>query len=290
MDEKKYIFLFIAITFGLSILLSLSIGLTGGHESKFVWLQFASMPIPALAVFIMTNIFKAPVIELEWNRFPIRWLPLALFLMPLTIHIVCLPLIAFLNNGSLPWQPWLTMNKEGLYYSPDSLGWGTLTLSRLVFRILINAITGVIIVSLLAYLEEIGWRAWMLPRLIKEFNVRKGVLLGAAIWALWHVPFMLSGILYVKAIPTYLILLINPFGIFGAGLVISWFWIKTKSIFIVSVAHGALNNWGQYAFKYMQDSVTGLQSHEIWLFVGVNGSLLMLGLVLLATIKNPKSA
>jgi hypothetical protein len=24
----------------------------------------------------------------------------------------------------------------------------------------------------------------------------------------------------------------------------------------VTIAHGALNNWGQYAFKYMKDSVT----------------------------------
>ena len=190
MNDKEALLLFISITFGLSILLSLFIGLTGGHESKFIWLQFASMPIPAIAVLIMSNIFKAPVTEKGLSRFPLGWLPLALFLMPLTIHIVCLPLFAFLNNGSLPWQLWLTTNKEGLYHTPDSRGWGTLTLNGLVFRILINAITGVIIVSLLAYLEEIGWRAWMLPRLIKELNVKKGVLLGAGIWALWHVPFM----------------------------------------------------------------------------------------------------
>ena len=94
----------------------------------------------------------------------------------------------------------------------------------------------------------------------------------------------------MKAVPTYLIVVINPFGIFGAGLVISWFWIKTKSIWIVSVAHGALNNWGQYAFKYMQDSVIDVRSYEVWLFVGVNGSLLILGLVMLATIKDLKPA
>ena len=126
----------------------------------------------------------------------------------------------------------------------------------------------------------------MLPRLIKLFNVKTGVFIGALIWALWHVPFMLSGILYLKAVPAYLILLINPFGIFGAGLVIGWLWTKTKSIWIVSIAHGALNNWGQYAFKYMQDSVTDLQSQQTWLFAGVNGSLLTLGLLIWFTMKN----
>src|SRR5215218_4476066 len=102
MKPRNYLNLFISITFGLSILLSLFIELTGGHESKFIWLQFASMPIPAFAVLIMTYVFKAPTDEPGWNRLPIKWLLPALFLMPLLIHIVCLPLIAFLNAGTLP--------------------------------------------------------------------------------------------------------------------------------------------------------------------------------------------
>src|SRR3982751_6148401 len=139
MKERNYLIIFIAITFGLSILLSLLIGLTGGHESKFIWLQFASMPIPAFAVLIMINIYKAPIDEPGWNKFPMPWLPVALFLMPLLIHIVCLPLMAFLNAGTLPWQTWLRANKEGLYHAPNNLGWGTLTVGGLAFRVLFNA-------------------------------------------------------------------------------------------------------------------------------------------------------
>jgi membrane protease YdiL (CAAX protease family) len=286
MKERNNLLVFIAITFSLSVLLSLFIGFTGGHESKFIWLQFASMPIPAIAVLIMINLFKAPIEEIELGKLPIYWLPLALLLMPVTIHIVCLPLINLLNDGAFPWQSWLTTKKEGLYISPGNFGWGTLTSSGLVFKIFINAITGVVIVSALAFLEEIGWRGWMLPRLIKQFNVKKGILIGSLVWALWHVPFILSGILYLKAVPVHLILLINPFGIFGAGLVISWLWTKTKSIWIVSIAHGALNNWGQYAFKYMQDSEANLQSRQMWLSVGINSSLLILGLIIFMTMKN----
>ena len=32
--------------------------------------------------------------------------------------------------------------------------------------------------------------------------------------------------------------------------------MRTESIWLVAVAHGSLNNWGQYAFKYMKDSGT----------------------------------
>lgn len=286
MKKTDHVAIFLSIVFCSSIFLSLFVGLSGGYESRFIWLRFfASVPV-SIAVIIMTTAFSAPAQVLTWNEFPVRWLPLALFLMPLTIHAVGLPLLTYLNNGRLPWQSWLVSNAEGVHNTPANFGWGTLTSGALIARIFFNAVTGVIIVSLIAFLEEIGWRAWLLPRLIEKFDVKKGVLIGAAVWALWHVPFMLSGIIYIKGIPTYLLVLINPFGIMGSGIVISWFWLKTKSIWIVCIAHGALNNWGQYAFKYMEDTAIDLQSRQIWLFTGVNGSLLILGLIVLVSLKN----
>ncbi len=39
------------------------------------------------------------------------------------------------------------------------------------------------------------------------------------------------------------------------GLIIGWLWLRTESIWIVSTAHGALNSLGQFAFKFMKDSV-----------------------------------
>jgi membrane protease YdiL (CAAX protease family) len=62
--------------------------------------------------------------------------------------------------------------------------------------------------------------------------------------------------------------------------VIGWLWLRTESIWIVSLAHGALNSWGQYAFKYMQfvkaqDSVVGGAALLALLILGT--SLLTLG-------------
>lgn len=47
----------INITFGLSIFLSLFIGLTGGHESRFIIIGFSTMAIPAMAVLFMRYFF-----------------------------------------------------------------------------------------------------------------------------------------------------------------------------------------------------------------------------------------
>ncbi len=79
------------------------------------------------------------------------------------------------------------------------------------------------------------------------------LIVTSLIWALWHVPFVFAGILKMDGVSMLTTAVISPFGTFVAGLIIGWFWLRTKSIWIVSIAHGALNNWGQYAFKFLND-------------------------------------
>ena len=69
-------------------------------------------------------------------------------------------------------------------------------------------------------------------------------------------PFQLSGIQHIDGVSPVNLALTLPFGIMITGLVIGWLWLRTQSIWIVSLAHGALNAWGQYAFKYMKESVS----------------------------------
>jgi len=231
----------------------------------------------------MTYKFNAPVSQLDWKKFPVAWVLPALFLIPVTIHAVCLPLDAWLNNNRLPWQSWLTPGADGLYHTPPSRGWGDLSLPGLMFRIFINALIGLITISVLAFFEEIAWRVWLLPRLINKFNVQKGLVLSAIIFAVWHLPYDLSDIHYLQGVRVVWKLFFL-FGNFGVGIVLGWFWLKTKSIWIICLAHGALNNWGQYAFKYLED-LPEYSSGSLLLLIALNGSLFLLGLIILATFK-----
>ena len=71
------------------------------------------------------------------------------------------------------------------------------------------------------------------------------------LWATSHVPYALAGIQRLEGVPAGWAALVVPPGIFGSGLVIGWLWLRTESLWITAGAHGALNNWGQYAFKFV---------------------------------------
>jgi membrane protease YdiL (CAAX protease family) len=182
-----------------------------------------------------------------------RYLAVALFLIPAVLHAVMLPAMAALGGG-LRWQEWLTPHADGLYHAPASRGWGTLTAQGLAGHIVVNAIVGLLMVSFLAVFEEIGWRAWLLPRLADRLGFRLGTVFTSFIWAIWHVPFQLSGIQHIDGISPVNLALSIPFGIMATGLILGWLWCRTGSIWLVAIAHGSANNWGQYAFKYMQDA------------------------------------
>lgn len=274
----KAIIAYIGIAFALSIALSLLVGLTGGHDSRIFGLAYLSMFLPAVAVSIVYLTMKeAPLVR--WDRFPWSYLPVAVLLIPAVLHLSMLPAMAFIKGG-LPWQDWLTPQSDGLYHAPTSRGWGILTMQDLIAHIVFNALVGLAIVSFMAFFEEIGWRAWLLPRLKVRLGARRAVVVVAIIWALWHVPFELSGILHIDGVSPIKLALVVPPGTMAAGLILGWLWLRTESVWLAAVAHGALNNWGQYAFKYMKESST--PGEDIAVLSTGSLTLLVVGILLLS--------
>jgi membrane protease YdiL (CAAX protease family) len=245
------IFIFVAMAYALSIALSLVIGLTGGHNSPLIGLAYVSMFLPAIAVLVVSSAMNEGP-RARWNSVPLKYLPAALFLIPGVLHLAMLPSVILLEGG-FEWQSWLTRQADGLYHTPASQAWGNLTVQELAAHVVLNALIGVAIVSFLAFFEELGWRAWLLPRLADRIGARRAVVVTSIIWALWHIPFQLSGIQHISGVSPMKLALITPIGIMATGLILGWLWLRTESIWLVAIAHGASNNWGQYAFKYMKE-------------------------------------
>lgn len=52
----------------------------------------------------------------------------------------------------------------------------------------IVGITSTVMVSIGALGEELGWRGYMIPKLEELFGTTKAIVIGGAIWGIWHFP------------------------------------------------------------------------------------------------------
>jgi hypothetical protein len=77
--------------------------------------------------------------------------------------------------------------------------------------------------------EEIGWRGYMLTRLI-DAGIPAPVIVSGLIWGLWHVPLIVTGIIYGASPPRALAVVVFMVSATSAGVVIARFRLETGSI------------------------------------------------------------
>jgi uncharacterized protein len=92
--------------------------------------------------------------------------------------------------------------------------------------------------SLFALGEELGWRGYLLPKLL-PLGQWKAILISGTIWGIWHVPAIVQGLNY-PGYPVLGILMMIVFCILFS-VIISWMYLNTKSPWVAALAHGSLN-------------------------------------------------
>lgn len=81
--------------------------------------------------------------------------------------------------------------------------------------------------------EEMGWRGWLLPRLRERHNAGVAAAIVAAIWGVWHLPILLTGL---RTAALFL------FGVLGLSYLFTALWEHSgRNVFVVAVAHAAVN-------------------------------------------------
>ena len=239
---------FIAVAYGLAVALGIAIGMTGGYESLLVDLGVLAMFAPRLGALVV-GITMQERLRIDWSRFPVAFLPVALLLIPMACMRACFQScsVSGLSLGGVAdattgWSlPHADFTSVGRAHGAEPRGphrhqrggWPHRRVSSGLVR-----------------RDRLAWV--VLPRLATRFGIRRAVALTAIVWGLWHVPLGLSGIQHIDGVSPLEMAVGIPAGAVAAGLVIGWLWVRTESIWIVAIAHGALNDWGQYAFKYME--------------------------------------
>ncbi len=86
--------------------------------------------------------------------------------------------------------------------------------------------------------EELGWRGFLLPKLL-PLGEWKAIILSSVIWGFWHAPAVAQGLNY----PEHPVLGIFMMVVFTTllGVIFSWLYLNTKSPWTPALAHGTVN-------------------------------------------------
>ncbi|TFC81498.1 CPBP family intramembrane metalloprotease [Cryobacterium sp. TmT2-59] len=242
------IFVFLLIAFGLSWLISLPLWLGDGlADPLFAVVALAMMFTPAIAAIIVVFVLERPrnkarVLGL-WPLKPagrlIGYLALGLT-VPVALILVALPVGAVL--GVYP-ADFVTFSafQEMLDAQMKSAGASALPIpiGVLVGLQFINVLVGAFINLVPALGEELGWRGWLLPKLMRLGTV-PALLLSGVIWGLWHAPLILLGYNYPGA-PGWLGLTMMIGMCTVVGAVFGWLRLRSDSVWPAALAHGAFN-------------------------------------------------
>ncbi|MCX8025755.1 MAG: CPBP family intramembrane metalloprotease, partial [Thermanaerothrix sp.] len=126
--------------------------------------------------------------------------------------------------------------------------------------------------------EEIGWRGYLLPRLLPLGETSAFTLTGL-IWALWHFPLIFLGKRNFEAgqlIPKTLLFTLTLVAI---SSVVGRLWIRHRSLWVAALFHSAHNTvWGLWGNLILPTSTVTLWAGESGIISLVLYTLIALGM------------
>jgi uncharacterized protein len=267
-QARRGLAIYFAVLVALSAMFDAIIITTG----NFSWV-FALMWTPALASVVARLVLREGFADVSFRLGGRRgWKAIGLALIfPIVIGLIAYGIAwaTGLARFDPPQPTGLLASLVGDAASPVTI---------FVVLLALTATIGAIIAALSAAGEEIGWRGYMLTRLI-DAGVPRPVLASGLIWGLWHVPLILAGV-YVAGSNPYVTAVLFMVSVTSMGFVFARMRLETGSIWPAIALHGAWNSIIQGAF----DPVTMGTGAGATLWVGEAGILTALALVVAAVI------
>src|SRR5215471_10816068 len=122
---------------------------------------------------------------------------------------------------------------------PESHLYTNSAAANLLTSFLLNATLGTVVSCLSALGEEVVWRGYMLTRLIVA-GVPKPILASGLIWALWHVPLILSG-QYAAGLQPQVSAMVFVVGTLADAYLAAYVRLRSGSVWPAVMYHGASN-------------------------------------------------
>lgn len=151
---------------------------------------------------------------------------------------------------------------------------------------LLAVVSGVVL-SFAALGEELGWRGYMMPKLIELIGMPKAIITGGIIWGLWHAPLTCVGHNYGMDYPgfPYVGIILMCLMCMALGTVLTYVTIKTGSIWPAAFMHAVNNSSPSVMVVFMNHDV----KIPIWLHAISSFPLILISLLCLFLLAGKKS-
>jgi len=126
--------------------------------------------------------------------------------------------------------------------------------------------------------EELGWRGYMVTRLV-DAGVPRPVLVSGAIWAFWHVPLIVTG-QYASGPSPALSAVLFATGTIAAGAVAARVRLASGSVWPAVLFHAAWNSVIQGTFDGFTRGGDAARTDNVW--IGESGIFVVVASVILA--------
>jgi membrane protease YdiL (CAAX protease family) len=220
---------------------------------------YGIMWCPALAAYLSCKILGRNISDLAWGWGKPKYIVWS-YLIPLLYGLIGYSIVWLCGGGGF-------YNEIFVSQMANDLGWKNIpTKLFLPLFLILQGIIGILPGMATALGEEIGWRGFLLPELKSYTNsYTKTALVSGLIWAVWHYPLLLFGN-YNAGAPSWYSLLTFTVGIISMSFVITWFRLKSNSLWTAVMLHASHNLFVQAFF----DPIT-IQNEHTKYFTGEFG-------------------
>jgi membrane protease YdiL (CAAX protease family) len=256
MDSKnktlREIIVFLALTVVFSTLAYIPIiqaGTIRGGQSKLAGLL---MLAPGLAAVITYLVFEHSLRPIGWRPGKIQYLILGL-VIPITYCLIEYGLVWLTGRGKYNGQ-----------FPAD--------FAIFLVTMLFNA-------TLSAVLEDVAWRGFLVPKMMRLTGFTKTALSTGLIWAVWHYPLIIFSNVRLGNTPlSYSLVCFTVFAV-GLSFAAAWLRLKSGSVWTAALLHGSHNLFMLHVFNALTTDSGGT-----WLLLGEYGAVtagmgLLLGII-----------
>ncbi|HEV7234288.1 MAG TPA: CPBP family intramembrane glutamic endopeptidase [Sphingorhabdus sp.] len=112
---------------------------------------------------------------------------------------------------------------------------------------LVAALPGIVIGVSSALGEEIGWRGYLVPKLMERMGFWGTTLVSGCIWGVWHMPILLfgnynNGTEWWYGMTCFVILVLS------GSMIMTWLRLRSASVWPCAIFHGSHNLFIQVVF------------------------------------------